>query len=104
MAKPPVKSWKITSHASVSQQGLKLCPACGETEAQGLTFPKVGGLCSDAPSVTSTGFSLSGCGSLPRQRSLHPPWAGNQPDCWDGSQCCVRWQSQGLLHLDVLLL
>lgn len=65
MVKPLVKSWKITSHSSVPQQGLKLCPARGETEARSLAFPKVKGLYSDAPSATSTGFSPNGCGSLP---------------------------------------
>lgn len=41
MAKPQVKSWKITSHPFGPQCQSKLGPASGETEAQSLTFPEM---------------------------------------------------------------
>lgn len=41
MAKPQVKSWKITSRRFGPQCQSKLGPVSGETEAQNLTFPEV---------------------------------------------------------------
>lgn len=110
MAKPLVKSWKITSHPSVSQQGLKLCPAHGETEAQSLSPPKVRGLCSDATSVTSTGFSPHGCGSLPcalfpvRGVCIHLGLKTTLTAGMDPSAAFPGRVTQGPDHLHVLLL